>query len=233
MILEPRNPKTFKVSVVVPAFNEAENVARTSAAILEVVREFPDFELIFVDDGSTDATAQEIAKLAAGDPRIKLLSFSRNFGHQFALKAGLDHATGDCVISLDADLQHPPALMRQMVQKWLEGEEIVYTVRRDERRWTLKALTSRLFYRLLDAVTPSHVRVDAGAADFRLLDRVVVDVFKGLNERTLFLRGMVSWVGFRQFAIEYVPGEREAGESKYSVTKMARLALDGLSLIHI
>lgn len=225
--------KQFKVSVIVPAYNEAENVARTASAIVAVLRQFPDYELLFVDDGSSDGTAEAVASLAEQNPKVKLLSFSRNFGHQYALKAGLDHATGDCVVSMDADLQHPPALVTQMVAKWLEGEEIVYTIRKDESRWSAKSLASRFFYKVFDLMTPRQIRLEPGAADFRLLDRAVVEVFKDIDERSLFLRGMVGWVGFRQFAIEYTPASRAAGESKYSVTKMARLALDGLTSFSI
>lgn len=219
--------------MVVPAYNEAGNIARTTQAILAVLARYPDYELIYVDDGSSDATAAEVEKLARADSRIKLISFSRNFGHQFALKAGLDHATGDCVVSLDADLQHPPELIHRMVEKWREGEEIVYTIRRDPKGFSLKGATSRAFYRLFDAMTPKQIRLEAGAADFRLMDRVVVDVFREMGERSLFLRGMVGWVGFRQFAIEYVPADRASGESKYSVVKMARLAMDGLTSFSI
>lgn len=228
-----KRENSFKISVVVPAFNEAENIDRVAEAVLSVVSRYQDFELIFIDDGSSDTTAELVEKIHFREPRVKLVSFSRNFGHQFALKAGLDYSSGDCVVSLDADLQHPPDLIHLMVEKWQQGEEIVYTVRKDDSVWSFKNLTGRFFYRIFDLMTPRNIKLERGAADFRLLDRAVVDVFRDLSERSLFLRGMVGWVGFRQYAIEYQPAKRQAGDSKYSVTKMAKLAVDGLTSFSI
>lgn len=218
----------FKVSVVIPAFNEQANVRALVERLNQVLSRYRDYEVIFVDDGSTDNTLEIIQMLSEQNERIKYLSFSRNFGHQMALKAGLDHVTGDCVISMDADLQHPPELIDQMIQKWKEGYDIVYTVRNDTPSIPfLKKATANVFYKFINSI--SNIKLDKGVADFRLMDKSVVDVFKNINESSLFIRGMVSWVGFRQCPIEYMPDVRFAGESKYSLKRMFLFALDGIT----
>jgi polyisoprenyl-phosphate glycosyltransferase len=189
---------------------------------------YPAYEILFVDDGSSDQTVHTIEALAEKDKRVKLIVLSRNFGHQFALKAGLDHATGDCVISLDADLQHPPELIPELINKWQQGFEVVYTIRKDTKSTSFfKRITASFFYWIARKL--SSVEVHPGAADFRLLDRAVVDVLKECRENYLYLRGLVSWAGFRQTALEYIPNERFAGKTKYSLRKMIRFAMAGIT----
>jgi glycosyltransferase involved in cell wall biosynthesis len=187
------------------------------------------YEIIFVDDGSTDGSVDVVKALRAQDPGIKLLSFSRNFGHQAALTAGMDFAAGDMVAFMDADLQHPPALLLEMMQKWEEGYEVVYTLREaTEGAGAAKDLSSRLFYHLFRRLT--GIKLESNSADFRLLDRKVVNIFKNeIRERTRFLRGLTAWVGFRSVGIPYRAAGRVAGASKYNLRRMFLLAVDGIS----
>ncbi len=218
----------FKVSVVVPAYNEQANIAPLIDKLCAVLGKYPDYDILFVDDGSTDGTLAALESAAAGDARIKYLSFSRNFGHQMALKAGLDYAEGDCVISMDADMQHPPEMIDAMIEKWQAGYEVVYTVRAEPKKLSLfKRTSSHLFYGLMS--TLAKTKIEKGAADFRLLDRGVVNVLREVRESALFLRGMVSWVGFKQCALQYEQGERLAGQTKYSLRRMVSFALDGIT----
>ena len=160
--------------------------------------------------------------------KINYLSFSRNFGHQSALRAGLDYSTGDCVISMDGDLQHPPELIPDLIEKWKEGYDIVYTLREDDKKTSfLKKFTAGIFYNLINSL--SNISIPKGAADFRLLDRSVVDILKTFKENTLFLRGLISWLGFRQYGIKYTPHERFSGKTKYSVKKMMMFAITGIT----
>lgn len=229
---EPRHHDDFSISVVVPCFNEEASIGELYLQLSEVLNVYPKVEFLFVDDGSSDGTISKIEALACKDARVRPLSLSRNFGHQFALKAGLDHATGDCVISLDADLQHPPQLIPQLIAKWQEGYDVVYTVRQDDPTlpWHKRA-TSRMFYRLMSRL--SSVDIRPGAADFRLLDREVVDVLRQCGENHLFIRGLVSWAGFRQVAVEYAPNPRFAGKSNYSLRRMVSFALSGITAFSI
>jgi dolichol-phosphate mannosyltransferase len=189
---------------------------------------YADHELLFVDDGSTDGTLLLLQQLHQENCRIRYISLSRNFGHQLALKAGLDRADGDCVISMDADMQHPPSLIPEMIAKWMEGYEIVYTRRRiDPQLSFFKRKTSSLFYKLTNFL--SDIKIEEGAADFRLLDRQVVDTIRKFNEPHLFLRGLVSWMGYRQYGISYSPNERFSGKTKYSLKKMVIFALNGIT----
>jgi dolichol-phosphate mannosyltransferase len=218
----------FKVSVVIPAFNEAPNLPVMVEKLTDVLRIYPSYEVLFVDDGSRDTSLETIKYLAAQDDRVKYLSFSRNFGHQMALRAGLDYATGDCVISMDADLQHPPELIPHLVERWLEGYEIVYTVREEDPNLPVsKRQTSKLFYQIIRYAT--DIDIEDGAADFRLLDRRVVNYLKQFKENDLFLRGVISWIGFKQYRINYRPAERFAGQTKYSLKKMFVLASAGIT----
>lgn len=220
------------ISVVIPAFNEAGNVKILSQRICEHLTPFGKYEIIFVDDGSKDATLEEIKEVARANASIKFISFSRNFGHQKALKAGLDHAAGDCVISMDADLQHPPELIKKLIERWKEGFDIVYTIRQDlNNTGFIKKTTSALFYKIINKI--SDVDIPMGAADFRLMDRKVVDELKKFNENWLFLRGLVSWLGFNQTGIEYTVQNRQFGESKYSLKKMISFALQGITSFSI
>jgi polyisoprenyl-phosphate glycosyltransferase len=223
------NPvSSFSVSVVVPCYNEENSISELYRQLTDVLAAYPAYEILFVDDGSSDQTVQKIEALAGQDKRVKLIVLSRNFGHQFALKAGLDHATGDCVLSLDADLQHPPELIPELISKWQQGFEVVYTIRKDTKSTSIfKRITANFFYWIAKKL--SSVEVHPGAADFRLLDRAVVDVLKECRENYLYLRGLVSWAGFRQTALEYIPNERFAGKTKYSLIKMIRFAMAGIT----
>ena len=219
---------SFKVSIVIPAFNEEGNVKIIADNLVQVLKGYHDYEILFINDGSADRTLSVLKELSASNNHIRYLSFSRNFGHQLALKAGIDHASGDCVISMDADLQHPVELIPQLIAKWQEGFEIVYTIRADGPKTSLfKRVTSNLFYRLMNAI--SDIQIVQGTADFRLLDRVVVDVLKNMQEPDLFFRGIIPWIGFSQYGLLYAPNERFWGKSKYSLTKMFRFAFHGIT----
>ncbi len=218
------------VSIVIPVYNEEKGLTKITKRIFEVFDKIPkyDFEIVFVDDGSYDDSLNELIALNKENPKINYLSFSRNFGHQLAVKAGLDNANGMCVISMDADLQHPPELIVEMLQKWEEGYDIVYTRRKDDKGTSFfKRKTSAAYYRFLNFL--SDIEIEQGAADFRLLDRKVVDILRNLSENNLFLRGLVKWMGFSQYGIDYAPGTREFGKTKYNVRKMISLAITGIT----
>ena len=219
-----------KLSIVCPAYQEEEVLPRFHpelTAVLDGLAAEYDIEVLYVDDGSRDRTLEVLRRLAAVDARVRYLSLSRNFGHQAALTAGLEHASGDLVITLDSDLQHPPALIPVLLEKWKEGHDVVLTLREDDPRlsWR-KRLTSRLFYRVMALVSNTELR--AAAADFRLLTRKAVDALLRLRETHRFVRGLVSWVGFRTATVPYMPAGRAAGVSKYTLRMMLALALDGL-----
>lgn len=217
------------ISAVVPVFNEADNITalyRRLAPVLAGIS--PDYEIIFVDDGSTDGTFDSIKKLHAEDHRVHGISFSRNFGHQTALFAGLRRATGGVTVTLDGDLQHPPEWIPALYEKHLEGFDIVNTRRIDEAGAGLfKKHSSRLFYRLINYL--SDVRIEPAAADFRLMSRAATDAFLSIPERDRFTRGLVSWMGFRQAVIPYQAAARHSGKSKYSLRKMLRFGLNGIT----
>lgn len=218
----------FTISAVIPCFNEQDNIIPLYQGLTDILKTYPAYELLFIDDGSKDNSLEIIRSLASTDKKVRFLSLSRNFGHQHALKAGLDHASGDCVISLDADLQHPPALIPALIEKWLEGFEVVNTIRGEQKSLSKsKKITSGLFYHLVNKL--SSVEIKPGIADFRLLDRKVVDALKQFNENYLFLRGLIPWLGFRQTSVNYEPAERFAGQTKYSFIRMLRFALDGIT----
>lgn len=220
------------ITLIFPCCNEEKNIPLLYRELTGIIGTDPAYELIFVDDGSTDGTLRLLQELAGSDKRIRYLSFSRNFGHQKALKAGLDAAGGQAVISLDADLQHPVALIPELITRWREGYEVVYTIREEAPGCSpFKRLTSRCFYRLMNLV--SDIRLDPGAADFRLLDRKVVEVIRSCPEENLFLRGIVSWCGFRQTALRYRAHPRYAGVSQYNFRKMVRFAFSGITSFSI
>ena len=218
------------LSVVAPVYNEVDGIERFTTAVLEVVDGLPyDVEILLVDDGATDGTGKRLDHLQAAHPdRITVLHLSRNFGHQAALTAGMDHAAGNVVICMDADLQHPPALIPQLVERWQDGFDVVQAVRRQtaDSSW-FKDLTARAFYALINHL--SSTPIEPKGADFRLLSRRVVEVFRrDVRERDRFLRGLVAWVGFRSCCVEFDAGPRLAGRSKYSVRKMLSFARTGL-----
>jgi dolichol-phosphate mannosyltransferase len=220
----------IELSLVIPTFNEEGNVQRLYNEILLVLKQLQisTYEVIFIDDGSSDQSLQRIEALRAQDTNVHYLQFSRNYGHQHALKAGLDYARGAAVISLDADLQHPPALIADMVQLWRQGAEVVYTRRNDKQNVGLfKKLSAKAFYWLANRL--SEVPIEDGTADFRLLDRKVVDAIKTFKESHLFLRGLIPTLGFKQVALDYEPAVRFSGQSKYSLGKMFHFAINGIT----
>jgi len=215
------------LSVIVPVFDERENLEALRRRLLAVLEEVTagDFEVVFVDDGSRDGSDRVLDALHAVEPRFKVLHLSRNFGHQAALQAGLDAAAGDAAVLIDADLQDPPELIGTLVARWREGHDVVYALRRRRKEGLALRAAYALFYRTLRAVAEVDVPVDAG--DFCLLDRRVVDALAALPERHRFLRGLRSWVGFRQVGVEYERDARAAGAPKYTLAKLVRLALSG------
>jgi polyisoprenyl-phosphate glycosyltransferase len=213
----------------VPCFNEEQVVRETTRRLLATAEESGmNVEIVYVDDGSVDGTADILRQLHAADSRVKVLRLSRNFGHQFAITAGLEHASGDAVVLIDADLQDPPEVILQMLARWKEGcWDVVYGTRIDrtgEGLWKLG--TAKLFYRLINLLSDTPIPLDTG--DFRLMDRMVVDALLSMPERDRFLRGMISWLGFRQLALPYHRAARFAGTTKYPTRRMLRFALDGI-----
>ena len=220
----------LKISVVIPTFNEEGNIEILYQKIAEAFEQIThsNFEVIYVNDGSSDGSLDKVKQLSQIDSRVKYISFSRNFGHQNALKAGLDNAQGDAVISMDADLQHPPALIPEMIRLWQEGNEVVYSIRKDGKELSfLKKMTSKLFYKIVNYL--SDTKLEEGTADFRLLDRKVVNALRNYNESNLFFRGIIPTLGFKQIGIPYHPHERFSGTTKYSFSKMLKFALTGIT----
>ena len=218
-----------KLSFVIPVFNEESNLAQLYVRLKAVLDEQKlAYEIILVDDGSSDNSLLEMQKLHDQDHNIKVVSFSRNFGHMIALSAGLDYASGEAVITMDADLQHPPEIIPRLLAKWQEGAEIVNTVRQEAQdAGFVKKITARFFYWLINKI--AKIDLKANTADYRLLDKKVVATLRTLKERSRFIRGLVSWVGFKQVFVEYQAEERFAGQTKYSFSKMLGFALDGIT----
>ena len=216
------------LSVIIPCYNEEPVIRATHERLTTVLRELrEDYELIYVNDGSRDATQEILTELQLFDPHVRVLLLSRNFGHQIAVTAGLEEAAGDAVVIIDSDLQDPPELIPQMIELWREGNEVVYGVRIErEGESKFKLWTAKVFYRLINRLSETKMPLDAG--DFRLIDRKVVEVMNAMPERARFLRGMVSWAGFRQIALPYDRAARQAGESKYPLRKMIHFASDGI-----
>ena len=216
------------LSVIVPCFNEAEVIEHTHQRLIAALEAItPDFEIIYVDDGSRDRSFDLLSEHARGRPWMRVLSFSRNFGHQIAVSAGLEYASGQAVVLIDADLQDPPEVIGQMMEKWREGFHVVYgqrTERTGETRF--KLWTARAFYRLINRLSEVPIPLDTG--DFRLMDRAAVNALLRMRERHRLLRAMTSWVGFKQTAVLYSRAERFAGTSKYPLRKMLALAVDGI-----
>ena len=216
-------------SIIAPIFNEVENLPELYRRICEVMDSTGDpWELVLVDDGSTDGSTERLRELAARDERVRPVIFARNFGHQIAVTAGLDYSRGQAVTIIDADLQDPPEVILEMIARWREGYEVVYAVRseREGESW-FKLFTASLFYRLIYRITDVDIPMDSG--DFRLLDRKVVKVMNSMREKHRFLRGMSVWVGFRQIGVNYKRAARFAGSTKYPFKKMFRLALNAIT----
>jgi dolichol-phosphate mannosyltransferase len=216
-------------SIIAPIFNESGNIPDLYVRVRDVLDSTGEaWELILIDDGSTDNSAELIRSYASQDERLRPVIFARNFGHQIAVTAGLDYCRGDAVVIIDSDLQDPPELIVDLIAKWKEGYEVVYAVReeREGESW-FKLFTASLFYRMISSITDVNIPMDAG--DFRLLDRKVVDVLNQMRERHRFLRGMSSWVGFRQTGVPYRRVARQVGETKYPFRKMFRLAINAVT----
>lgn len=219
-----------KISVVIPMYCEEEVVDICYKRVVNNLKKLSDkysYEIIFINDGSKDSTLEILKKIASNDDNVKIISFSRNFGHQAAVTAGIRNVTGDAVIIMDADLQDPPELFDGMIEKWEEGYEVVYGKRKTrEGESIFKLLTARMFYNTLNKLSEIEIPKDTG--DFRLVDRKVIDVIAALPEHNKFLRGLFSWVGFNQYAYEYNRVNRVAGKTKYPFKKMFKLATDGI-----
>jgi dolichol-phosphate mannosyltransferase len=217
------------LSIVVPCYNEEAVLPELHRRLVSVLEQVADigFEIIYADDGSSDDTSEILRKLQSSDPRVRVVSLSRNFGHQIAVTAGLEHASGEAAVIIDADLQDPPEVIPEMIERWCDGYQVVYGLRaRRAGETTFKRWTAKAFYRLINRLSEIEIPLDVG--DFRLLDRRVVDVLLAMPERDRFLRGMVSWIGFKQVAVIYDRAPRRAGQSKYPVMKMLRFAVDSV-----
>ena len=216
------------ISVVIPVYNEAKVLHALADRLLPLMESTNcSWEVVFVNDGSADRTWELLQDLRKKEPRISLINLSRNFGHQLAITAGMDHALGDAVIVMDADLQDPPEVLHEMIARWRDGYDVVYGVRTERREETLfKKVSAAAFYRLLDLMTPISIPVDTG--DFRLLSRRAIEALRRMPERARYVRGMVAWVGFKQIGVEFQRDARHAGETKYPFRKMVSFALDGM-----
>jgi dolichol-phosphate mannosyltransferase len=220
------------VSVIVPCYNESKALSLFFQELKKHLPKKYSYEIIFVNDGSNDDTLEIIKSISSEHSIAHYISFSRNFGHQNALKAGFDLSSGDCAICLDSDLQHPPEIIPKLLKKWEQGFESVVTKRIDHDSISFfKKSTSKLFYRLTNRL--SDVKMEEGVADFRLLDRKVIDALKELSENQIFLRAVIQWLGFKQTVVEYKAAERVAGESKYTIRKMFSFALSGITAFSI
>jgi dolichol-phosphate mannosyltransferase len=216
------------LSVVVPCMNEQDGIRETNARLVAVLERLPmPFEIIYVDDGSSDSTPDILRELQLYDSRLRVVRFSRNFGHQIAITAGVEHAAGDAVVVIDGDLQDPPEVILEFVDKWQEGYDVVYGVRTErEGESAFKLWTAKYFYRFISKLSDTEIPLDTG--DFRLMDRRVVDALLEMPERDRFVRGMVSWIGYAQTAVPYRRAPRVAGSTKFSLFKMMRFATDGI-----
>ncbi len=219
----------IRYSLVVPLYNEEAVIEETNRRLTSVLNELNEsYEIIYVNDGSRDLTASLVRSFCEADPKIKLITFSRNFGHQTAITAGMDYACGEAIIIIDADLQDPPEIIPQMIGRWKEGYEVVYgrRTKRDGETW-FKRFTARRYYRLLNRMTDVDIPADVG--DFRLIDAKVRDALLSIPEHNRYVRGLISWLGFRQTFVEFIRAPRFAGETKYPLKKMLKLAADGIT----
>ncbi len=216
------------ISIIVPVYNEQEVLSESYRAMSGAAAALPyEYELIYIDDGSMDGTLPLLRELASGDKRVRVISFSRNFGHQLAVTAGMDAAKGDALIIIDVDLQDPPEVMAEMVAAWEQGADIAYGKRiKREGETFFKRFSAHCYYRMLTAMSAYPIPLDTG--DFRLIDRKVADAFLTMREHNRFLRGMSAWMGYNSVPVEYVRHERRAGSSKYTLKKMLKLAMDGM-----
>jgi len=223
------NRRVLLLSVIVPCKNEEAVLRETHSCLVGVLQQlFAAFEIIYVDDGSTDSTFDLLREIRGTDNRVRIVKLSRNFGHQIATTAGLEHASGDAVVLIDADLQDPPEVIPLMVEQWRNGFDVAYGLRTERDGETLfKLWTARAFYRFINRLSAVPIAVDTG--DFRLMDRKVVNALLRMPEQDRFLRGMINWLGFRQVGVPYRRAARRAGETKYPLLKMVRFAMDGIA----
>lgn len=225
----PPDSNSKSLCIIIPVCNERGNLPLLLSELEAVCASLPySYSFIFVEDSSTDGTLDFIKEQAAQNTHIFYISLTKSFGHQNALKAGLDRTTSDAVIMMDGDLQHPPSLIPELIQQWEAGNDIVYTIRNDHKEISLwKKRTSRIFYDVINNL--SDIEIEPGTADFRLMDKKTVDVFRSFSETDLFLRGLIKWMGFSQIGIEYTSRLRQSGTTKYSIKKMIRFALQGIT----
>jgi len=217
-----------EISVIIPVLNEEQNITVLADRLTEVLNKKFSYEIIFIDDGSSDGTIEKLKILTYKNKDVKVIEFSRNFGNQAAVSAGLNYCTGECAVIIDGDLQDPPELIPEMVNKWREGYDVVYAQRIFRKGESyFKRITASIFYRLLQRLT--NVKIPKDTGDFRLIDRKVVHALKQMPERNRFLRGMVAWAGYRQTGIEYVRDKRFSGKTKYPLFKMLRFAVTGIT----
>ena len=216
------------ISIVLPVFNEEQSLTALHERLSRVMRQLGEtYELIFINDGSRDGSLELLKKLGEEDPALKVVSLSRNFGHQIAITCGLDYACGRAVVIMDADLQDPPELIPELIEKWREGYDVVYAVRERRRGETVfKRVTAALFYRLIRRL--AHVEIPADTGDFRLLSRRAVEALKSSKERNRFIRGLVSWIGYRQTGVRFTREARASGKTKYRFRKMLKFSIDGI-----
>jgi polyisoprenyl-phosphate glycosyltransferase len=222
-----------KITIVIPLYNEAGNLEKLLEELDIHTNDLRyEFHYLFVDDGSKDESLTLIKKFSKTNSKIKYLEFSKNFGHQLALKAGLDYSYSDAVISMDADLQHPPNIIPQLIKEWENGFDVVFTIRKEDKKLSFfKRKTSKYFYKIINYL--AQIKIEEGAADFRLMDQKVVVEFRKFNEKELFIRGLVSWLGFKQKGIVYEPQTRYSGTSKYTLKKMVNFAIQGITSFSI
>jgi polyisoprenyl-phosphate glycosyltransferase len=229
-VQQPRSEEEeMLLSIVVPCYNEEAVLRELHRRLVAILEQMEDtsFEIIYMDDGSRDQTPDILRQLQASDSRVRVVALSRNFGHQIAVSAGLEHASGDAIVIIDADLQDPPEVIPEMIERWRDGYDVVYGLRANRAgETTFKRWTAKAFYRLINRLSEIEIPLDVG--DFRLLDRKVVDVLLTMPERDRFLRGMVSWIGFKQVAVIYDRAPRQAGKTKYPLIKMLRFAVDSV-----
>jgi dolichol-phosphate mannosyltransferase len=225
----PPDSNSKSLCIIIPVCNERGNLPLLLSELESVCASLPyNYSFIFVEDSSTDGTLEFIKEQAAQNTHIFYISLTKSFGHQNALKAGLDRTAADAVIMMDGDLQHPPSLIPELIQQWEAGNDIVYTIRNDHKEISLwKKRTSRIFYDVINNL--SDIEIEPGTADFRLMDKKTVDVFRSFSETDLFLRGLIKWMGFSQIGIEYTSRLRQSGTTKYSIKKMIRFALQGIT----
>ncbi|MFM6946531.1 MAG: glycosyltransferase family 2 protein [Flavobacteriales bacterium] len=225
-----QTPENIELSVIIPTYNEEGNITLLIERLEQTMQQIgcSCYEYIFIDDGSTDQSLFYIQQARVQNSHVEYLQFSKNFGHQYALKAGLDHARGAAVVSLDADLQHPPELIAEMYQLWKQGAEVVYTRRQDEKSTGyFKRKSAKIFYWLANKL--AEVPIEEGTADFRLMDRKVVAAIQSYKESDLFLRGLIPTLGFKQVGLDYIPAKRHSGKTKYSFSKMFQFAINGIT----